>query len=421
MSASSLHGSPWRALTHRNFSLFLTGHGLSLCGTWMQSMAQAWLLYRLTGSPFLLGLAEFLSRAPILAFGLVGGLLADRWPRHRIMFVVQGLLLVQAGLLAALTLSGLVTVEWILALALFMGLIGSVEVPVRQAFLTDLVPRPDIASAIGLNSSVFNTARIVGPSLAGLVASSMGEGSCFLINSLSFLIVLGCLAAIRVQPAPQTHQADVWAQLREGLHYAKGTPHVRAALALVLVISVAGMPYATLLPVFARDVLHRGPDGLGLLMAATGIGALGAALRLARRRTVHGLGAAIAAATGLFGLGLLALAASTDLWLSIVALLLIGFGMVSSLAGVNTLLQSLAPEALRGRVVSLYTIGSLGFTVFGSLLAGLGGSYLGAPLTVAAGGLTILIGAGLFWRALPAIRHHVREQGLLPPEPVVPQ
>jgi MFS family permease len=407
--------SPWRALSHRNFALFLTGHGMSLCGTWMQSLAQAWLVYRLTGSPFLLGLVEFLSRAPILGLAVVGGLLADRWPRHRLMFFTQGALLVQAAALAGLTLTGSVTIEWILALALFLGLISAVEVPVRQSFMTELVPKADIPSAIGLNSSMFNAARIIGPALAGVVVAAIGEGPCFLINAVSFMTILGCLAAMRIDVPPRRNHADALSQLAEGFRYARRTPHVRAILMAAAVLSVAAMPFSTLLPVFAGEILRGGPGSLGLLMGATGLGALAAALRLARRPSIQGLGSSIARALVLFSGGLLALAASQTLWVSVLALIAAGFGMVSAFAGSNTLIQSLAPEDLRGRAVSLYTTASLGFTIFGSILAGVSGTYLGAPLTVAIGGLLTLITAWVFWQALPDIRHYAREHQLVAP------
>lgn len=417
MSRLALPGSAWRALTHRNFALFLSGHGLSVCGSWMQTLAQAWLVYRLTGSPFLLGLVEFLQRGPILVFGLLAGLASDRWPRLRLMYITQTLLLVQAGLLAALTLTGRVTVGWILGLALFHGLVAAVETPVRQAFMTDLVPRADMPSAIGLNSSVFNTARVIGPSIAGVLVGVVGEGVCFLINAASFLLILGCLAAMRLpRRAERASSMGTWGLLREALSYAKHTPHARALLTLVVVISVAAMPYTTLLPVFAGEVLRSGPDGLGLLMAATGVGALSGALWLARRQTLRGLKTSIAKAVALFGAGLLALAASQTLWLSMLILVVIGFCMVSTLAGTNTMLQSLAPEGLRGRVVSLYTTASLGVTIFGSLLAGWGAGEFGAPATVAAGGLVTLLAALAFWRALPAIARHLHESRIMPAE-----
>lgn len=416
MTSSETGGTAWRALRHRNFALFFTGQGLSLCGTWMQSLAQAWLVYRLTGSPFLLGLVEFAARAPILAFGLVGGLLADRWPRHRVLLATQTLSLVQAAVLAALTLSGHITIEWILVLATLMGFINAVDVPVRQSFVGYLVPRADIPSAIGLNSSAFNSARIIGPSVAGLLVVTVGEGLCFLLNALSYLIVIGCLVAMRVRETARTAPASALGFLAEGLRYAWRTPHVRALLTLVTMLSLAAMPHSTLLPVFAGEILRTGANGLGMLMAATGAGALAGAFRIARRGTVRGLGSYIAGAVVLYGAGLLALAFSTTLWISLPALVAVGFGMITSLAGTNTLLQSLAPDELRGRVMSLYAMVSLGFATFGSLLAGTGATYLGTPLTVAVGGLLTLVNAAIFWSALPAIRRHVRENRLLPPD-----
>ncbi|MFM7841609.1 MAG: MFS transporter, partial [Nitrospira sp.] len=215
-------------------------------------MAQAWLVYRLTGSPLLLGVTEFLSRGPILLFAPLGGVLADRWPRHRLMILTQSLFMAQATALAALTLSGLVTIWWILGLALAQGLISALEVPTRQTFLTDLVPKRDIPSAIGMNSSIFNASRIIGPSIAGVVVSTAGEGYCFLVNAASFLIVLAGLALIRVKQTRSEHPAGALGLLREGLSYAWRTPHVRALLMLASLISIASMPYATLLPVFAR-------------------------------------------------------------------------------------------------------------------------------------------------------------------------
>jgi len=419
MTLPAIKGSAWRALGHRNFALFFAGQSLSLCGTWMQSLAQAWLVYRLTGSPFLLGLVEFMGRAPILVFSLVGGLLADRWPRRRVMLATQTLSLVQATALAVLTISGHITIEWILALAALLGVINAVDIPVRQSFVGDLVPRADIPSAIGLNSSAFNAARIIGPSLAGLLVVTVGEGPCFLLNALSYLIVIGCLMAMRVQATARTAPASAIGFLIEGLRYAWRTPHVRALLALITVLSLAAVPYSTLLPVFAGEILQAGANGLGLLMAATGIGALAGAFQIARRGTVRGLVSYIAGAVILYGAGLLSLAYSTTLWISIPALVAVGFGMITSLAGTNTLLQSLAPDELRGRVMSLYAMVALGFATFGSLLAGTGATYLGAPLTVAAGGLITLVSAAIFWSVLPAIRRHVRENRLLPPDELV--
>ena len=412
-------GSTWRALDNRNFALFFAGQGLSLCGTWMQSLAQSWLIYRLTGSPLLLGLVGFVSQVPVLGFGLLGGVLADRWPRHRLLLITQTLSLLQAMILAGLTLSGRITIGWIMGLAAVLGLINALDMPVRQSFIADLVPRADLSSAIGLNSSAFNAARIIGPSVAGFLVAAVGEGVCFLVNALSFLAVIGCLLAMEVPQKAKAAQAHAIIFLAEGLRYARSTPHVRAVLALIAVLSLTAMPYTVLLPVFAGNVLHTDANGLGWLMAATGMGALAGALRIARRGTIRGLGRLIAGATLLFGVSLLALAASTALWFSILVLLAVGYGMITAMAGCNTLLQSLVPDHLRGRVMSLYTLFFLGMAPIGSLMAGALAAHLGTPLTIAAGGIGAILGAILFWRALPGIRRHVQEQGLLPPEELV--
>ena len=412
-------GSTWRALDNRNFALFFAGQGLSLCGTWMQSLAQSWLIYRLTGSPLLLGLVGFVSQVPVLGFGLLGGVLADRWSRHRLLLITQTLSLLQAMILAGLTLSGHITIGWIMGLAAVLGLINALDMPVRQSFIADLVPRADLQSAIGLNSSAFNAARIIGPSVAGFLVAAVGEGVCFLVNALSFLAVIGCLLAMEVPQKAKAAQAHAIIFLAEGLRYARSTPHVRAVLALIAVLSLTAMPYTVLLPVFAGNVLHTDANGLGWLMAATGMGALAGALRIARRGTIRGLGRLIAGATLLFGVSLLALAASTALWFSILVLLAVGYGMITAMAGCNTLLQSLVPDHLRGRVMSLYTLFFLGMAPIGSLMAGALAAHLGTPLTIAAGGIGAILGAILFWRALPGIRRHVQEQGLLPPEELV--
>ena len=268
--------------------------------------------------------------------------------------------------LAGLTLTNVVTIEWVLGLALCMGLISAVEVPTRQAFVTDLVPRADIPSAIGMNSSLFNTARIIGPSLAGVVVAVAGEGWCFVLNALSFLLVIGCVAAMQFPVRPTLDHPHPFTQLKEGLVYAWHTPHVRAVLSLATIMSIASMPYSTLLPLFAQDVLHTGAQGLGLLMAATGVGALAAAFRHAHRHSIQGIGSSMAGAVVLFGLGMVGLASSRTLWLSVLALVLVGSGA----------------------------------------------SAIGAPITVAIGGVVTVLAAALFWSSLPAIRQHLRAQDL---------
>ncbi len=382
----------------------------------MQIVAQAWLVYRLTGSPVMLGVVEFLSRSPILVFGVLGGVVADRWPRRRLLMVAQTLLLLQATVLAVLTLTGLITIGWIMGLACLLGLVSVLEIPARQAFVTDLVPRSDIPSAIGLNASMFNAARVIGPTLAGLLVATFGEGICFLVNAVSYLVVIATLGVIRITPKHRPQHTETLQLLAEGLRYAWHTPHVRALLVLATLLSLAAFPFTTILPVFAVEILHGGPGSFGFLMAGTGIGALTAALYLARRSTVEGLDLAIARSVVCFAMGLLALAASSTLWVSAPALFVVGFGMVSSLAGANTLLQSLAPVSLRGRVVSMHMTVSLGMTIFGGLLAGTGAAYLGAPLTVAIGGLFTLAAALFFYSTLPDIRRHIRQHRLDTPE-----
>jgi predicted MFS family arabinose efflux permease len=413
-------GPTVRAFAHRNFALFFIGQGLSLSGTWMQSVAQSWLVYRLTGSPLLLGLVAFASQAPVLGLGLFGGVAADRWPRHRLLVLTQSLSLVQAAILTGLTLSQRISVHWILALAVILGLINAIDMPVRQSFIAELVPRQDLPSAIGLNSSAFNAARIIGPSLAGVLVATVGEGMCFLINTLSFLAVIGCLLAMRLPPRPQSKLESAGTLLANGLRYARETPHVRAVLALIAGLSITAMPYTVLLPVFAAEVVHSGAKGFGALMAATGVGALAGALRIARRATIRGLGTLIVQSVVVFGASLVLLAASRTLGISMLVLFAAGYGMISAMAGCNTLLQSLVPDDLRGRVMSLYTFFFLGMAPIGSLIAGVMATHLGTPVTFLAGGVGALLSAALFHHALPAIRRHIREHGLLPPEELVP-
>ncbi len=255
--------SPWRALRHRNMRWFLVGHGMSLGGSWMQSLAQAWLVYALTGSPLLLGVVEFLSRAPILVFGIVGGAIADRWPRRQLLMVTNSILLLQASTLAVLTLTNLITIEWIIGLAFLLGLVCAVEIPARHAFISDLVPRSELPSAIGINSSLFNATRVVGPSIAGLIIAMYGEGLCFLLNAVSFLTILICLSVIQITPQSKADSRNTFHLLAEGLDYAKRTPHVRFLLSLAMILSMAALPFTTLLPVFAKDILQGGPQTLG--------------------------------------------------------------------------------------------------------------------------------------------------------------
>lgn len=407
-------GSFWRqmarALRSRNYRLFFAGQSISLVGTWIQQVALSWLVYRLTGSAFLLGLVGFASQVPIFLLAPIAGVMADRWNRHRMLIVTQSLSMVQAGILAALVFPGWITVWQILALSAFLGVINAFDTPARQAFVLDMIEdRADLSNAIALNSSMVNGARLVGPSVAGLLLATVGEAWCFLLNSLSYVAVIAGLLAMRLAAAPpRPRPARVWTELREGLAYGGGFPPIRAILILIALVSLVAMPYTVLMPVFATRILHGGPSTLGFLMGATGTGALAGALYLAARPSILGLGKVTVGGAGLFGAGLIVFGLSGKLWLSLLMLMVSGFGMMVQMAASNTILQTIADEDKRGRVMSLYTLAFLGIAPFGSLLAGGLANRIGAPLTMIIGGVCCLLAAPLFGRQLPALREQVR-------------
>jgi MFS family permease len=403
------HG--FRALRHRNFRLFLAGQFISLVGTWMQTVALGWLVYRLTRSPLLLGLNGFLGQIPSLFFSPLAGVWADRWNRHRMVITTQALAMLQALTLAALTLSGRATIFEVLALTLLLGFVNAVDIPSRQAFLSEMVPSAeDLPSAIALNSSIFNVARLVGPSVAGILIGLAGEGVAFLVNGLSYVAVIAALFGIRLQRRERPARAPphVWAHLVEGVHYAAGFAPIRAVLLLLAVVSVFGAPYTVLMPMFATDVLHGGPHTLGLLVGAIGVGALAGAIFLATRPSVRGLGKIIVRAVAAFGLGLLALAFVREQWMAMIVLAVAGFGLMVQMASSNTVIQTLVDDDKRGRIMSLYAVAFMGTAPFGSLLAGAMADRIGAPWTVALGGGACLVAGAFFARALPALRAQVR-------------
>jgi MFS family permease len=400
-----------RALRHRNFRLFVTGQFISLIGTWMQTVALGWLIYRLTRSPFLLGLAGFLGQVPSLLLSPLAGVLADRWNRHRMVIATQCLFMLQALLLAALVLSGRVTILHILALNLFLGCINAADVPARQSFVIEMVPdRSDLPNAIALNSSVFNTARLVGPSVAGVLLTVVSEGTVFLINGLSYVAVLAALLAIRVPARPRDTASSrhVWAHLAEGVRYAAGFAPIRAVLVLLAFVGLVGTPFSVLMPMIASDVLHGGSRTLGFLVSSIGVGALCGAAFLATRRTVRGLGKVILWAVTAFALGLIGLAFVRQQWLACLLLAVTGFGVMAHMASSNTILQTLVDHDKRGRVMSLYTVAFMGTMPIGSLVAGAIAGRIGAPITLALGGAACLAAAGVFARALPGLRAQVR-------------
>jgi len=394
-----------RSLRHRNFRLFFFGQGVSLVGTWMQGLALPWLAYRLTGSPVLLGVVGFSGQILTLVLAPVAGVLADRWNRYRIVLAGQILATVQAAALAVLTLMGVINIWEIIALALFGGLIRGFEIPTRQAFVVQMLEDPkDLPNAIAMNSFLVNGARLVGPSLAGILIVWVGEGMCFLVNAVSFLAVIAALLAMRLPPRlVAVRTSNVLEEMRDGLLYVTRSVPIRSMLLLLCLISLMGMPYTVLMPVFAKDILHGGPHTMGFLMAATGVGAVLGALYLAARRSVAGFMRMIAMASGAFGLGLVAFSLSPNVWLSMGILVWVGCAMMIQMAGTNTFLQTIVEEDKRGRVMSFYTMAFMGMAPFGSLLAGSLAGALGAPGTVMLGGAAVVTGVLAFATRLPRL------------------
>lgn len=411
----AIQGTPLRhllrALRSRNYRLFLAGQGVSLVGTWMQHVAMSWLVYRLTGSALLLGVVGFTSQIPTLFLSPVAGVLADRWNRRRLLLATQSLAMLQAALLALVVLTGVVQVWQIILLSLILGVVNAFDIPIRQSFVVEMVEqREDLGNAIALNSSLVNGARLIGPAIAGLLIASVGEGICFILNALSYLAVIVALAAMHLPPAanPRPARRPILHELQEGFLYAYRFGPIRSILLLLALVSLMGMPYSVLVPVFAKDILHGGAHTFGFLMTAAGSGALIGTLYLASRRSVRGLGRVIVRATILFALGIATFALSGNFPLSLAALALAGFGGMTLVASCNTVLQTILDEDKRGRVMSFFTMAFIGVAPFGSLGAGAMAGILGPRDTLLLGGAGCLIGAAVFARHLPQIREKVR-------------
>ena len=409
-----------RALRHRNFRLFSAGQFVSLIGTWMQQVAVGWLVYRLTGSAFYLGVVGFASQAPAFLLAPIAGALADRVNKHRLVIGTQIFGMLQAAVLAILVLSGRIEVWHIVLLMTWLGCVTGFDVPARQSFLLEMVgDRADLPNAIALNSSMFNAARLVGPAIAGLAISVIGEGMVILANALSYIAVLASLMMMRIprRPKPRT-RPHMLAHINEGFRYAFGSPPIRSILLMLATVSLVAVPFTVLLPVVATEVLDGDARTLGFLMGATGLGALTGALYLASRSTVRGLGRVIVGASSIFGLGLIGVALSRSLLLSLSLLMLAGFGMMTQMASSNTVLQTLVDDDKRGRVMSLYSMAFLGTAPIGSLLAGAIASRWGAPVAIGAGGACCIAASAVFGTRIPVLREYVRpiyeRLGILP-------
>jgi MFS family permease len=411
----------FRALRHRNFQLFFGGQLISLIGTWMQSVAQAWLVYSLTHSSLLLGSVGFAGQFPVFLAAPLGGIVADRYNRQRVVIGTQVASMLLALVLALLTLSNKITVTEIFCLAALLGVVNAFDIPGRQSFLVEMVGKDDLINAIALNSSMFNGARIIGPAIAGLLVAKIGEGWCFFANAVSYIAVILGLFMMRVPSREERPQGSPIAHVIEGFRFVQKTAPIRAILLLLGLVSLVAMPYTVLMPIFADKILHGGARGLGILMGATGVGALFGALTLATRTGVYGLGRWITFSCAGFGITLVAFALSRNFWLSTAVLVPVGFCMMLQMSSSNTLIQAMVPDHLRGRVMSVYSMMFMGMAPFGALTGGVVADRLSAPVAVGMGAVAAVGGAAIFGIRLPRLRVEARRliiaQGMVGGEP----
>ncbi|MFZ0592775.1 MAG: MFS transporter [Bryobacteraceae bacterium] len=410
----------WRALRHRNFKLYFAGQGISVIGTWMTRLATSWLVYRLTGSALLLGIVGFAGQIVSFALGPFAGVWVERLNRRKLLLWTQSAAAIQSLAMAALTLAHVITIGEIIALAAFQGLINAFDMPGRQSFLVQMVDdRNDLSNAIAINSSMANGARLIGPAIAGLVIGALGEGWCFLIDGISYFAVIASLLLMRIKPLNIRRSATgMLEQMREGWDYVSTFRPIRTILLLFALVSLMGWPYSVLLPIFAGQVLQGGPHTLGWLTGASGIGALVSALSLALRKSVVGLTLMIQISAAMLGGGLILFGLSHRLWLSLVLMVFVGFGMMQSASVSNTIVQTLVPEDKRARVMSYYTMAFFGMAPFGSLLAGALAHHIGAPHTVMVTGVFCIAGSLWFTLELRKVRAIMlpiyQKMGLLP-------
>jgi MFS family permease len=410
----------FRSLQYRNYRLFFSGQSISLIGTWMQRIAMPWLVYHMTGSALLLGVVGFAGQIPTFLISPVAGVLTDRWSRYKVLLFTQIISMIQAFILAWLSLTGLIQIWHIVVLSVVLGCINAFDVPARHSFVIDMVEKKeDLGNAIALNSLMFNGARLIGPSIAGIMLASTGEGICFLLNAVSYIFVIFSLLLMKLKiKEVKKKESEIWIELKEGLNYTFGFPPIKHLIILLGIVSLMGMSYSVLMPVFAKEILHGGSHTYGFLMGAAGFGALLGALFLASRESVLKLGRIVPAAAILFGFGLIFLSFSRVFAISLVLMVFIGLGMMLQTAASNTIIQTITDDDKRGRVMGFYAMAIMGTAPFGSLMAGALAKVIGTPGTILAGGIASIIGALFFLRKLPELKTLVRpiyvKMGIIP-------
>lgn len=410
----------FRSLKYRNYRLFFGGQSISLIGTWMQRVAMGWLVYRLSNSVLVLGIVAFAGQIPGFLLTPFGGVAADRYNRHKLLIITQILSLIQAAILSLLVLTDSVAIWHLVFLNIFLGTINAFDMPVRQAFVVEMIgKREDLGNAIALDSSMVNTAKVLGPSIAGVLIAAVGEGMCFLLNAISYLAVIASLFLMKITKVKtKSSLTTAWEQLKSGFAYAFGFAPIKYIIALLALVSLTGMSYIVLMPVFARDILHGGPRTMGFLMGASGIGALAGVVYLAGRKSVLGLEKIIAIASGLFGIGLICFSLSASIWTSMFFMLLAGLGMMVQMASCNIVLQTMVDDDVRGRVMSFYAMAFMGVTPFSSLLAGGLAHRIGAANTLLINGAFCVLGSVLFAMKIPSLRKMVHpvyaRKGIVP-------
>ncbi len=419
-SLSSRINIIFRSLGYRNYRLFFSGQSISLIGTWMQRIALPWLVYDITGSAFLLGIVSFAGQIPTFLLAPFAGVITDKFSKYRVLLTTQILSLVQASLLAVLSLTGAIEIWQIVALSILLGCINAFDVPSRHSFVIEMVEKKeDFGNAIALNSMMFNGARLVGPSVAGLLLAATGEGVCFLINAISYIFVISSLLLMKLKDNDEKKKpGNMFREMKEGFNYTFGFPPIKHLILLLGIVSLMGSSYQVLMPVFANEVLHGTSRTFGFLMGAAGAGALIGALFLASRESVIRLGRLIPIAAALFGAGLVFLSFTRFIPVSLILMVVTGVGMMLHTASSNTIIQTITDDDKRGRVMSFYTMAIMGTAPFGSLLAGSLARMIGTPLTIMTGGICCMAGAFFFYKRLPELKKIVRpvyiKMGLIP-------